>query len=179
MVRGLNLVLITLACCIPVLGGQSATKPDPLERLRYFVGSWQGQQSGQPGQGHSERTYEFVLGGKFLQVRNKSIYPPQEKNKSGETHQDLGIISYDRARERFVLRQFHVEGFVNTYVEQEGSDPKKLVFESEAIENIPPGWRARETYTFLNENEFIERFELAEPGKDFELYSEAHLKRVH
>jgi hypothetical protein len=30
----------------------------------------------------------------------------------------------------------------------------------------------------LNENEFIERFELAEPGKDFALYAEAHLKRM-
>jgi hypothetical protein len=35
------------------------------------------------------------------------------------------------------------------------------------------------TYQFiLNDNEFRERFELAEPGRAFELYSEAHLKRV-
>jgi len=54
----------------------------------------------------------------------------------------------------------------------------KMVFVSESIENIAPGWRARETYLILNENEFIERFELAEPGKDFVLYSEAHLKRT-
>ena len=49
---------------------------------------------------------------------------------------------------------------------------------SKNIENIASGWRARETYLILNENEFIERFELAEPGKDFGLYSEAHLKRM-
>jgi len=99
-------------------------------------------------------------------------------NKAGETHNDMGIISYDKGRKKFVFRQFHVEGFVNTYVQEESSDPKKMVFVSEAIENISPGWRARETYFFLNENEFIERFELAEPGKDFALYAEAHLKRV-
>jgi hypothetical protein len=58
-----------------------------------------------------------------------------------------------------------------------GGDAKKIVFVSESIENIAPGWRARETYLILNENEFIERFELAEPGKDFALYSEAHLSR--
>ena len=36
---------------------------------------------------------------------------------------------------------------------------------SEAIENIPAGWRAREIYTILNNDEFKERFELAEPGR--------------
>jgi len=75
------------------------------------------------------------------------------------------------------LASVPAEGFVNTYLQQGSSDPKKLVFVSEAIENISPGWRARETYSILNENEFIERFELAEPGKEFTLYSEAHLKR--
>jgi hypothetical protein len=34
-------------------------------------------------------------------------------NKTGEIHEDMGMIGYDRARERFVFRQFHVEGFVN------------------------------------------------------------------
>jgi len=33
---------------------------------------------------------------------------------------------------------------------------------------IPAGYRARETYTILSEDEFTERFEIAEPGKDFE-----------
>ena len=88
------------------------------------------------------------------------------------------MIGYDKARKRFVFRAFHQEGFVNTYVQQKSNDPKKIIFVSEAIENIPPGWRARETYSILNENEFIERFELAEPGKDFALYSDAHLKRI-
>jgi hypothetical protein len=55
---------------------------------------------------------------------------------------------------------------MNTYMQEQSSDPKKMVFVSEAIENVSPGWRARETYLFVNENECIERFGLAEPGKD-------------
>jgi hypothetical protein len=66
----------------------------------------------------------------------------------------------------------------NKYTAQEGGDEKRIVFVSEAIENIAEGWRARETYTILNDDEFTERFELAEPGKDFGLYSEAHLRRA-
>ena len=87
----------------------------------------------------------------------------------------MSMISYDAARKRFVFRQFHIEGFVNTYVQEPTTDAKTIVFVTEAIENIPPGYRARETYTILSNDEFRERFEIAEPGREFELYSEAHL----
>jgi len=40
------------------------------------------------------------------------------------------------------------------------------------------GYRAREAYTILGKDEFSERFEIAEPGKDFTLYSENRLHRV-
>lgn len=56
-------------------------------------------------------------------------------------------------------------------------DRKIIVFTSESIENIPAGFRARETYKILGPNEFTEVFEIAEPGKEFELYSEAHFRR--
>jgi hypothetical protein len=45
------------------------------------------------------------------------------------------------ARKPFVFRQFHTEGFVNTYVQQPTADEKTIAFVSEAIENIPPGYR--------------------------------------
>ena len=87
-------------------------------------------------------------------------------------------MSFDKARKKFVLRQFHGEGFVNQYVMSSASaDGKTIVFTSESIENIPAGYRARETYKILGPDEFIEVFELAEPGKEFELYSEGHFKR--
>ena len=77
-----------------------------------------------------------------------------------------------------VFRRLHIEGFVAMYVQEQGSDSKTMVFVSEALHNIPAGWRARETYTARNDNEVTERFELAEPGRDFVLYSEAHLTRL-
>jgi len=177
MIR-VGIPLLIAILIVSALPQQPPPAPDPFAALRFLAGDWRGEQKGEPGAGVSERTYRFVLGGRFLQVQNTSTYPPQEKNRTGEKHHDVGMISYDKARKKLVLRQFHSEGFVNTYVETDSGQPKKLVFESEAIENIPAGWRARETYLLLNENEFIERFELAAPGKDFELYSEAHLKRV-
>lgn len=147
--------------------------------FNFFVGSWQGTGQGQPGASQVERTYEFVLNGKFLQVKSTSTYPPQDSNLKGEIHQDMGLVSYDKARKTFIFRQFHVEGFVNQYVlDSLAPDGQEIVFVTESIENIPAGWRARETYQIHNSDEFTERFELAAPGKEFELYSQSHLKRT-
>lgn len=167
----------TIIVAVSVLAAQDTKKTDPWEPMRYFEGNWKSTSSGEPGNGSGERSYRFILNNRFMEGRNRAVYPPQEKNKSGERHEDTGIYSYDESQKKFVLRQFHGEGFVNTYLQQETNDPKRIVFESEAIENIPAGWRARETWIINSPEEFTERFELAEPGKDFALYSETKLRR--
>jgi hypothetical protein len=136
-------------------------------RLRGFGAAGDG---GQPGKGTPRRECRLVLADRFIEVRNASTYPPQDANPKGEVHEDRGFISYESARKLFVFRQFHVEGFVNTYVAPR--DGRPIVFTSEGIENIPAGWRARETHR-LDGDEFVEVFELAGPGEDFVVYSEA------
>ncbi len=175
----LGKTLLFAAALLPVLAAaQESRSSDVWAPLRLFVGVWQGTGKGQPGDSKLERTYEFVLLGKFLHARHKSVYPPQEANPKGEVHEDWGFFSYDRSRKTLVFRQFHVEGFVNQYVlESSSPDGKVLVFRTEGIENIAPGWRARETYRIVSEDEFVETFELAAPGKDFEVYSVNRLRR--
>lgn len=158
------------------VAAQSRLTADVWEPLRFLVGSWEGDVNGRPGQGKSAREYRFVLNNQFLEVRNKSTYPVQPKNPKGEVHEDWGMISYDRNRKRFVLRQFHGESFVNQYASESGKDGS-LLFISENIENIPAGFRARETYTITGPDTFTERFEIAEPGKDFEVYDETVFRR--
>jgi hypothetical protein len=63
---------------------------------------------------------------------------------------------------------------VNTYLAQ-ADNP--LTFMTAAIENIPDGYRARETYRIVSPTAFVETFELAEPGKDFVTYSETRLDK--
>lgn len=155
-----------------------ATASDPLLPLSFLIGRWEGTSSGQPGSAKVQREYVRVLNSRFIRVQNKSVYAPQEKNPKGETHEDFGMFSFDKTRKSAVLRQFHVEGFVNQYVSDLSPQDGTIVFTSEAIENIPPGYRARESYTRLGADEFEEHFELAEPGKAFETYSRARFKRV-
>jgi hypothetical protein len=166
--------------CVPFLLHAQQTPPKTSwQPLDFFVGHWHGTSQGEPGRGSGQRDFEFVLRGKFLRVKNKIAYPPQERNPKGETHEDVGWYSYDNNRKKFVLRQFHVEGFVNEYIEQERSpDGKTIVFISERIENIPEGWRARETYRIMSPDEYKELFELAPPEKEFSTYSTSRWTRV-
>ena len=155
-----------------------AKAADPWLPVRSLLGSWEGDAKGEPGTGRCEREYHLTLKDKFIQVTNKSTYPPQEKNPKGEVHEDTGFVSYDKAAKKLVLRQFHVEGFVDHYVlDSVSEDGRRVVFVTVAIENIPAGWRGRETYEFVNDNEFVETFALAEPGKDFATYSETRFRR--
>jgi hypothetical protein len=173
-IRKILLALLLL----PSFVTAQSSRPDVWEPFRYFAGSWEGTGNGQSGVSKTQREYKFVLNGKFLHVQNRSVYEPQAKNPKGEIHEEIGLLSFDKSKKQFVLRQFHVEGFVNHYVHTSSSpDGKTLVFTTEHIENIPSGWRARETYRIVSADEFVEVFELAAPGKDFETYLENRYTR--
>jgi hypothetical protein len=52
-----------------------------------------------------------------------------------------------------------------------------FLFVTEAIENVPAGYRAHETYRFAAPDSFEETFELARPGKEFEVYVKTTFKK--
>ena len=163
------LFLFMLTCGL----AQAQTKPavDNWKPLRYFVGIWVGSGKGDSGDSKVEREYKFALNSKFLQVTHRSTYDPKTANPKGNVHEDLGFFSYDRARKQFVFRQFHVEDFFMQFVASSISeDGKTVVLETENVENIPKTMRTRVTYKIVNENEFTETYEIAEPGKDYAVY---------
>jgi hypothetical protein len=170
--------LAALPLLLPLLGQQQESAPDVWAPFKFFVGQWEGRGEGQGGITHGLQEWEFVLGGKFLQVRNEARFDPQEKNPKGQVHEDWGFISYDRTRKAYVFRQFHIEGFVNQYVcAALEADGKTFVFLSEAIENLPPGFKARLTYRILDENSFEQTFDLAPPGQEMSCYSKGVMTR--
>ena len=165
-----KLILILL---FPVLVyAQPAKQDSTWNPMKFFIGEWTGKGGGEPGYGDYASTYRFIFGSTFIEIKTRSTYPATDKKPQGEVHDDVGYMSYDRGRKTFVLRQFHAEGFVNMYVlDSLSSDNKTIVFITEQIENIPAGWKARETYQIHSDNEFVETFELAEPGKGFFVYT--------
>lgn len=184
MKKELSLVLALACWTVATAAAQEpvqalAPKPDPWASLRFLEGEWQGVAEGEPGVGTVHRSYQFVLQHRFLEERNVSAYAPKAAGATGELHEHRSVFSYDRKRKLLVLRQFHQEGFVNQYAfVADASTPAKLVFVTEALENLDASWRARETYEVRSPDEFVETFELAEPGKDFAPYSRTTFRRI-
>jgi hypothetical protein len=175
-------MITILLTALPALIGpavqQQEKTQDVWKPFQFFVGQWEGTGEGKPGVSRGKQEFAFVLGGQYLQVRNESRFDPQEKNPKGEVHENWGFFSYDRLRKAYVFRQFHVQGFVNQYVcDGPNADGKLFIFNSEAIENIPPGFKARLTYRILDANSFEQTFDLAPPGKEMVCYSKGVMTR--
>lgn len=170
--------VIILLILFPFLSYAQNSKPDSLWRpFQPLIGTWTGTGEGVDGNGTYERTYKFVLNNRYIEVKNRTVYLVTKEKPKGYIHEDVGYISYDKSRKTFVFRQFHGEGFVNQYtLDSLSADKKTIVFLSEGIENIPKGWRARETY-IISDDSITEIFNLAGPGKDFEPYTKAILKK--
>jgi hypothetical protein len=161
------LAAVGLLACPPGPARAQQDVPVVRQALDFFAGAWQGRETGAAGLGTGDRVYAFIM-----------RFDPQEQNPEGEVHEDYSIFSYDKLREKIVLREFHSEGYVNQYVLTASEDEgRRLVFESESIQNLPAGWRARLTLTILDDSNFIEVFELAEPGQDHEELLRNHWTR--
>jgi len=176
----LSVVWLAAALVISSLAGeQTTTASNAWEPLKFFVGKWEGTGKGKPGTSKIEREYQLVLNNQYLNVQSRSVYAPQPNNPKGEIHEEWGMISFDKNRKHFVLRQFHIEGFVNQYVTTSiSTDGKAIVFTSEGIENIPAGWKTKETWQITREGSFSETFELGEPGKDFTIYTKPQFSKL-
>jgi len=174
-----NITAIMILLMPALMIAQAEKKQDIWEPMRFLEGVWEGKGEGKSGVSNVRHDFQFIMKGKYLFMRTKAVFEPQEKNPKGEVHEDWGIFSYDRSRQKIVFRQFHIEGFITQYVLEEISgNGKTLLFKTEKIENAPPELRARLTFKLLKSDKLEVNFELAFPGKDFDCYSVNVLKRI-
>jgi hypothetical protein len=149
----------------------AAAKPDGLAPIAKLIGDWTGVSEGEPGTAATTRHATRAQNDHFVFVEGRSVYPKQDKNKSGEIHTQLDVWSYDKARKLIVLRQFDSLGFASTYVQDKAASINgKFVLVSEHLENVPAGLKARYTFEFKGTDEYHELFELDENGKGFQTY---------
>jgi len=157
----------------------AAAQTDPWATLRSLEGNWGGAIWGKPGKGTSTREFRLELSGHFLSQRTQCVFESKSADAKPAVHEDFSILSYDANQKKIVWIQFHSEGFVNEYrLESASPDGKTFEFVTVRIENLPQGWRARKSYRVLSGDEIEETFSLAPPGKDFDPYTVAHIRRV-
>jgi hypothetical protein len=170
------LIILFVSSIIFAQGENVTTKWEP---FKFLIGKWEGSGTGKFGDSKIEREYEYLMGGTYIIGKNISTYEKQEKNPEGEIHDHWDIISYDKVRAKYVFRQFHAEDITNTFsLDSLNASQGILEFESESIENFIVGWKAKEVYKIINENEFIEIFYLAAPGKEYAEYIRNTFKRI-
>lgn len=137
-----------------------------------FLGTWQGEGSGEPGHGEGEFTFAVELQGTVLARHSYAEYPAT-KDKAAYRHDDLMVI-YAEDDQRTRAEYWDNEGHVIHY-DVEVSD-KKLVFVSDPAHVGP---RYRLTYVQSGKDTLKMTFEIA-PLTDrnsFQKYIEASAHR--
>lgn len=166
-----NLLLFLTILLIPIVGfSQSTTSESTVldDFKSYFIGTWQGSESGSPGNGAGYRTYESAVQDTYVLMKNQSVFAPDQEGGTREFHEDWGMYSLDQSSSKIIYRQFNSEGFVNTFETVVSQLDSVWVFETRHIENLPAGWTARITINKINEYKFTETFELARPKQDYQ-----------
>lgn len=149
--------------------GQLKEQVDPWAPFRPLVGKWKGQKTGMGGDATQSVEWKFILGDQFLHCQTVS-------KGEGDPHEDFGVLSYDKARKRFVYRAFFSEGFVNQYVAKISNDGKLIELVTEAVENGPPGLRAKEIIK-IDSGRMHQELHLASGDKPFKKCVSADLKK--
>ncbi|MXW71385.1 MAG: hypothetical protein F4Y71_03135 [Acidobacteria bacterium] len=162
-------LLLIVSAALPATGqtrppGQNWGESERWAAFEFFAGEWVGEETATFGEGRGERTYELVLQDAYLLSRNRSVFPPHDGLPEGDVHDDWTVMSFDRDRDTYVLRQFNSEGYVNTFVlDAASSPPERMIFVLEESENAR-GTRATLTLTQIDANAFEEVFDLTLPG---------------
>ena len=174
--------IIYSACILTIYlfsASNANSQVDLTERFKLLIGDWEGTGEGFSGNNSTiKSSFNTIMDGRFLEVKNNSRFEATEKYPEGENHLDQGIISYDKNRNLYVFRQFHIEGYVNRYIlNEDQSSDTSYIFESEQIENFPDGGQAKWTI-FIHSPDHIETvFDVSFPGRDFACFGTNHLWR--
>jgi hypothetical protein len=142
-----------------------------------LLGRWEGPATGRPGRGHQVREYQLMLKDHFILGNDVTEWEPTAEEPAGLRHEDLAIVSFDRASGALVMRNFFSEGFFHEYRCNELADGSRFVFNA-PVEGGPPGMRARETIVLVAPDILESTFELAMPGGDYESYTSERLTRT-
>lgn len=145
--------------------------------MNFLIGKWEEYRSGRAGIGQGFRILIFILESNYIYSNTKSVSDPGDTNPEGEVLEDWGIIRYDSFVDKFTMRDFHYERFINSYLlENIGKNPTQYEFNSYALENVLEGWTTRIALVNIDADTSEETLEPAQTGRDYVIYPENNVK---
>ena len=149
-----------------------AQQPASWEKWAWLIGEFQGEGSGQPGQGGGTFSFAFDLDKNIVVCKSHSEYPATN-NKPLIVHNDLMIVYPDYtgnpSKAIYFDNEGHTINYSITYPDQ------SIVMTSNKIANVPI---FRLTYTLLNDGMVNTKFEMSQDGEKFMTYIEGKSKKT-
>ena len=180
-VFALPLLLLLPLHAAPTQDAPASAEPDPLAPVLPLLGEWTGTGKGPGGVSKNVLDVERVIQGKFVRLETTALFRAEGAPDDApltEAHENWGMVSYDSGAKVLRLREWHGEGFVNTYaLDATPAREGWTSFTTTAIENFAPGWRAR--WSFRVEGDTLEEMlELQPPDGEWFTCVTASLRRA-
>jgi hypothetical protein len=161
------------------LSGQAVTQgeaPSEMKQLTFLAGKWEGTGSmrrgpGEPAQAKVTEVATFKLQGSVLLLEGRGVAKTPE-GIDMVVHDALAVISFDKAKKRFVIRTYRAGG--------EMLEPEIEVADHKIIWQFdePRAGRIRFTLTVGNDGLWREIGEASRDGKSWFHFFEMELKKV-
>lgn len=165
MLRFSGIIIFFTCLC----GGESFAQ-SPLEPMKWLLGEWKGEGTGQPGQGEGGFTLETSLDGKVLVRKNRSSYPAKD-NKPAFVHDDIMIVFPEANQLKSMY--WDNEGHLIRY--SVAASESKIVLLSDPVPNAP---QFRLTYDKLDERTVNVLFDMSRDGEKFVNYTTGKCRKV-
>lgn len=116
------LILIAIAVVIMPASAQcQGNAEDSWALVRGLEGVWEGEGAGFGQTSKLTHSWEFVLDGKFLRLRTRSVSSTSDGDS--EVHEDVGYVSWSAGEGVLRFRQFLSEGYVNVFTLSPATPP--------------------------------------------------------
>ena len=147
----------------------------PFGEFAFLLGYWSGTASSGNRFGGRIDRFTLELNGNYLVHRGSTVFPAEE-GRPEETVEEVGYVSYDRGRRRYVASYFFSTGIFGTFdveILVEGS----IRLTAPALMNYESGARSRLVFVRRADGGLDASIDIAPPGKDFVAYLTGSLKK--